>query len=163
MGARQGSTSARRRLAKARELEAKRRLTRADRRNLARLETKGKGEDKLTVREQRQLSELRTKRSSGPRLKREQLTKKQQLEFSRITSPGAITEAQAVAARRPREFASARAVASPAVQPVGATTINMGGITIMESNDPDVTRRVVNKAVEDAVADAGAALARGVR
>ncbi len=186
VGARRGSTSARLRLGRARELEDRRRLTGADRRNLARLEAKDtgvfKGEN-LSESERRQLSGLRAKRSTGRRLESEKLTKNQQLELSRITDPAVerrqratvnlsaterrqsveAAERQAVTASRPREFARATVAAAPPAQSVMAPQINVGGITITEANDPDATRRVVNKALEDAVADAGAALARGTK
>lgn len=185
VGARRGSTSARLRLSRARQLEDRRRLTGADRKNLARLEAKDTGTlkgENLSESERRQLSGLRTKRSTGRRLESEKLTKDQQLELSRITDPAVerrqratvnlsaterrqsveAAERQAVTARRPREFARATAATAPATQSVMAPTIN-ANITINEATNPDAVTRAVNKGIADAVADAGAAVARGVR
>lgn len=182
VGARQGSTSARLRLRRTRELEEKRRLTKSDRQSLVRLETKDKGAgDDLSEAERKELSALRSKRSTGRRLKAEQLTKTELLELSRITDApvdrrqranvgsaterrrsGAPVARQAVATRRPREFARASAPVSPVAQPAVAPTIN-ASITINEANDTDATRRAVQKGISDAVADAGASLARGMK
>ncbi len=184
--ARKGSTGRDLRLRRARELEEKRRLTRRDRRNLARLE----GKDKLSKREQRKLSALQTKRSTGRRLKREQLTRRERLELSRITDKVERPKRETAAARKRREgrvralgagassesvrrlrefdegfaaFRSARAQArGAAAQTSGAPQVS-ANITINEANNPDAVRRAVQKGIADAVADAGASTARGLR
>lgn len=81
---------------------------------------------------------------------KERLTKTERLEQSRITA-GPVTVAE-------RATAPARVPAAPVV----STPIN-ASITINEASNPEVVRRAVQKGITDAVADAGASTARGVR
>lgn len=101
VGARQGSTSARLRLSRARELAGKKRLTKA-----------------------------------------------QRTEFAQISEA-------------PRQ-ATATAVATGAAPVSGGTTVN-ASVVINEATNPEAVERAVQRGISNAVADAGAATARGVR
>lgn len=176
---RRGSTGRNLRLARARQLDEKRRggkkLTRLEKLELSRITDQV---DPLT----RETPAERRRREAEVALRGASVSSARRTDASRR---GSVTRArdrlQESAARgRQRlleaklggrdnfvslDFGNARATANArqTSQAAGAPSINVGGITINEANNPEATRRAVQKGLEDAVADASAATARGSR